>query len=232
MPKELIPKISCVMPVRDRDEIVGEAIQSIRNQTEKDWELIIVDDHGKNHQSLKEIVDSFNDDRIRLFQLTDENGIGISAARNFGNMMAKSEYIAVMDSDDVAYENRFDLTLKAFRKEKCDVVYGEIDYWYPETGEYHKRNNEYRARPFDGDILQKLNYIAHPSSAYKTSIGLEFPYNSFFRKSEDYNFFLRLVGQKKKFHFIDESLIKYRKHAGSITKSDNFLFDYETLAKK
>ena len=83
------------------------------------------------------------------------NGKGIACARNFCSMMATAKYLAVMDSDDLCYENRFELTLKEFAKNNPDIVYGECDLWRPETGEVKKRVGEFSSREFDFEYLKK-----------------------------------------------------------------------------
>jgi glycosyltransferase involved in cell wall biosynthesis len=96
-------KISVVIPCRDRDKLIGGAIESLLKQTEQDIEIIIVDDHSKNEDKTAEVIKKIADGRIKYFKLEDQNGKGIAAARNFGNMMAQSDYIATMDSDDICY---------------------------------------------------------------------------------------------------------------------------------
>lgn len=218
---ERTPKISCVMPARDRGHLISDTIQSILDQTIEDWELIIVDDHSKEGDSTEEVVKSFKDERIKYYKLSDENGIGIPAARNFGTMMAKSEYIAVVDSDDICYPDRLKLSLDKFETDNCDLVYGEIDFWNSETNEVRSRKEVepgFAAREFDLEYFKKSDFIAHPTVCYKRSIALDFPYNSFFRRAEDYDFLSRLNKFGYKFSFIDKSLVKYRDHEESITK--------------
>ncbi len=61
------PKISCVMPCRNRQSIIGETIQSIIDQTFSDWELIIIDDHSDPDDDTEKVVKKFNDPRIKFF---------------------------------------------------------------------------------------------------------------------------------------------------------------------
>lgn len=225
------PKISCVMPCRNRADIIDESIQSIIDQTFKDWELIIIDDHSAPDDKTEEVVENFNDQRIRYYKLDDKYGKAISAARNFGNMLAAGEYIALQDSDDLSYDYRFELTVEAFEKYKADVVYGDMDFWYPETGEVKKRTGEFAAREFSIDEFKKIDFIPNSSSAYKRILAVDFPYNTFFRVAEDYDFFSRLAKYGYKFHFINKSLYKYRVHEKSITKASKYQFNYGQLVK-
>jgi len=81
------PKISCVMPCRNREQIIGETIQSIIDQTFRDWELVIIDDHSDSEDKTEEVVKGFKDPRIRFYRLDDKYGKAISSARNFGNIL-------------------------------------------------------------------------------------------------------------------------------------------------
>jgi GT2 family glycosyltransferase len=65
----------------------------------------------------------------------------------------------------------------------------------------------------------------------KRSILLEYPFNSFFRRAEDYDLLMRLAKRGYKFHYIDHPLIKYRRHEGSITKEKKMLFNYGRMVK-
>ncbi|MCX6810745.1 MAG: glycosyltransferase [Candidatus Berkelbacteria bacterium] len=224
-------KISCVMPCRNRGDIIGESIQSIIDQTEKDWELIIVDDHSDSSDKTEEVVKSFADERIKYFKLDDKFGKAIASARNFGSVLSSSKYIAVADSDDLCYEYRFEETIKAFEKNDADVVYGDMDYWYPETGLIEKRDDQYKAKEFSLEELKQTNFIPHGTSAYKRQLAVDFPYNTFFRVAEDFDFFTRLAKYGYKFHFINKSLMKYRVHEKSITKQSRYNFSYGDLVK-
>ena len=227
-----MPVISCVMPTRNRDDLIGETIKSIIDQTFKDWELIIIDDHSGYFDRTENIVRSFNDPRIIYQKLTDENGIGIVAARNFGNMLAKAEYIAVADSDDIYYDCRFKETAEAFHGQGADIVYGDMEIWDSEKKQICKRSERYKTRKLDLECFKKYDYIPHPTVAYKRKIVLDFPYNSFYCRAEDYDLLARLAVNNFKFHFVDKLFVKYREHKGSISHQKNLNFNYAEMVKK
>jgi glycosyltransferase involved in cell wall biosynthesis len=212
--------------------MIGESIKSIIDQSFADWELLIIDDHSSADDKTEEVVKSFTDDRIKYFKLEDENGIGISSARNFGTVISTGEIIVVADSDDLYDKKRFELTVEMFNKSGCDLVYGDIEKWDPETGKIGDRGAEYRVRDFDLGHFKKYDYIPHPTVAYKRQIGLDFPYNSFFRRAEDYDFLARLVQHGYKFFFINSVLVRYREHKGSVTHEKSLKFDYSEIARK
>ncbi len=91
-------KISVIMPVFNAEKYILKAVQSILSQTEKDFELILIDDCGTDKSV--EIVSKLEDSRIRI--LKNNENRGIAWCRNRGIREAKGEYIALMDDDDLA----------------------------------------------------------------------------------------------------------------------------------
>lgn len=99
--------ISVVMTVYNtKEEYLREAIESILNQTYKNFEFIIIDDGSDDY--CEQVVMSYQDVRIRYYK---QDNKGISAARNYGTKLANGEYIAVMDSDDISLPERFEKEL-------------------------------------------------------------------------------------------------------------------------
>ena len=99
-----MPKISVVMPAYNAEKYIGEAIESILNQTFKDFEFIIINDGSVDHT--KEIIREYNDPRIVLLENDKNRGIVLSL--NKGLDAATGKYIARMDADDIALKNRFE----------------------------------------------------------------------------------------------------------------------------
>lgn len=226
----MTPKISVVMPCRDRGYLIAESIKSIIDQTYSSWELIIVDDHSGSEDKTEEIVNLFKDDRIFYIKLDDKFGKGIAAARNFGSMLAKGQYIAVADSDDISYPDRLELSVKELDL-GVDVVYGDIDVWNPKTGEISPKSERSASRDFSIEDFKLVDFIPHPTAAYKRIWIVDFPYNTFFRIAEDYDFFSRIEKYGAKFRFIKKSLVKYRSHQGSIGKQPGLGFSFEDVIK-
>lgn len=227
-----MPKISCLMTTRNRDDLIGESIKSVIDQTFTDWELIIVDDHSDEDDKTEAVVKSFQDQRIKYFRLYNEQGRGIPAGRNLATILASGEFIAIADSDDINYPFRFDLSLKEFKNKDIDLTYGNIDCWDLETNKIFSRPDEYEVRKFNLEDFIKADFIPNPTIMYKKTIGYNFPYNSFFRKGEDYEFISRLVVNNLKFSFIPESLVRYRVHQGSTSGQDAKGIKYASIIKE
>ncbi len=102
------PKVTVLMPVYNAEKYLKTAIESILKQTFSDFELLIIND-GSTDGS-EEIIRSFNDKRIRLFN--NEQNLGIIKTLNKGLNLAKGEYIIRMDADDISLPDRLELQVK------------------------------------------------------------------------------------------------------------------------
>lgn len=124
------PTVSVIIPTYNRAHLIGRSIQSVLDQTYRDFEIIVVDDGSTDNT--ENVVKTFNDSRIRHIKHKDNRGG--SAARNTGIKLAKGGYIAFQDSDDEWLPTKLEKQMKAFRKtsDEVGVVY---------TGFYRIENN-------------------------------------------------------------------------------------------
>ena len=90
--------ISVVIPLYNKEKSVRATLESVRAQSYKDWECIVVDDGSTDNS--REVVEQFKIEDLRFKILSQENS-GVSAARNAGIMAAKGEYVAFLDGDDI-----------------------------------------------------------------------------------------------------------------------------------
>lgn len=214
-----MPKISFLIPTYNRESKIGETIQSLIDQTEPDWEAIIVDNGRDN---TKQVVANFNDDRLRYLYLPKVHGIGASCARNFACMRAKSEIVAILDSDDIAYPARASITIEAFAKDpELDFFYGDFHIWDERTGEVKDRH--FPVYDYSFEKIQELNFIPHSTVAMRKKVLLDNPYNQFFKIAEDYDLFTRLAIKNYKFGSSHEKLLKYRLSEDNISVGEKKL---------
>ena len=89
-------KVSIVMPVYNRANIISQAIESVMKQSYTNWELIIIDDNSNDN--VAEVVNSFNNNKI-IF-VANSHKKGVCGARNTGLELATGDYIAYLDSDN------------------------------------------------------------------------------------------------------------------------------------
>lgn len=101
-----MPFFTVVIPTHNRAELLKEAIQSVLEQTFKDFELIVVDDHSSDNT--KDVVASFGNDHNIIYMMNDRTKGG-AGARNTGIFEAKGEWIAFLDDDDVWLPKKLEL---------------------------------------------------------------------------------------------------------------------------
>jgi glycosyltransferase involved in cell wall biosynthesis len=214
-----IPKISVIMPVYNTALYLKEAIESILNQTYDDFEFIIIDDASTDGS--KEIIKSYSDERIIVFE--NEVNKGYVFGLNYAISIARGEYIARMDSDDIAHLDRFKKQIDYFeRKTEIDL----IGTWYKVI------NSEKVIKlPERHDSLFELflnkNGIAHPTVMFKRSFFIEnnFYYDVNMMPAEDYELWVRFI-KIGKLANIPEVLLYYREHTNQIShtkrKEQNF----------
>lgn len=100
----ITPRVSVFIPAWNREALVGEAVASILAQRFSDFECLVVDDGSTDRTA--EVVAGFDDPRVRLER--NEKNLGIPATRNRGIDLARGDYLALLDSDDLALPDRLD----------------------------------------------------------------------------------------------------------------------------
>lgn len=203
--------VSVIMPVFNGSAFLKQAIDSILNQSFRNFEFIILDD-GSTDDSVH-IVKSYKDNRICLI----ENGrnLGVIRTLNRGLELAQGKYIARMDADDLSLEHRLERQIEFLDAHPNIVLCGT---WATSVGA--KRG--LLSYPTDHvDILFNLlfyNSFAHPSVMFRSSwIRQEgMRYSSSASHAEDFDFWTRIV-TKGEVANIPEILLKYRVHDSNIS---------------
>ena len=221
--KDECPRLCVLMPVYNGGRYLRESIASILAQSFKDFELLIIDD-GSTDDSVS-IVKSFSDPRIRL--VLNEHNIGVARTLNKGLELARGEFIARMDADDISLPKRFEKQLAAFNSCPEVVVVATkvqlIDSNSEDSGEWLEdvttSTHEEIVR-----CLPRANCIAHPSVMIKTAVARQYMYWDRNDPSQDYNLWLRLTANHLRIEKIDDILLKYRVHSQSITSESNHSF--------
>ena len=208
------PFFSIVMPYKDAYDSIGQAIETIRGQTYKNWELIIVND-GSDENMLLPILAHFKDERIRYYY---KEWSGIAQTRNFGNQKAKGDWIVVCDADDIWLSNRLKLTKRYIEKyPDRDFIYGGI-FWGSASGlavrEYWK------PMPLTAEKLREgKQVIIHGSCAYRRKVALETPYRREQKVNDDFWFIIDCWNKRYKFGIIQRPLMIYRVLPDGVSKT-------------
>ncbi len=212
-------KVSVIIPVYNNEDTIADSIESIKNQTYHNWELIIVDD-GSTDKSV-EICLRYQekDTRIRVIQC---NHRGVSAARNKGVLESKCDLIAFNDADDVWKEDKLDKQIRKMDQGEYGLVY--CRYAYVTTAiEKYIPSLDCDTKDLEGDIFEslwKVNKIGTPTILVKkqalNKVGM---FCEELHSLEDWEFVMRVAGNFE-IGFVDECLLiaDYKKNTGVNSK--------------
>ena len=200
----------------NRAHMLRETIDSILNQTFKDFELIVVDNYSTDNT--EEIIKSYNDKRIRYFK-NKNNGL-LAVNRNFAVKKSKGWYIAICDDDDIWLPRKLEKQIPEFEKDEQIGLVCSNGFSFNEAGKQGKMVKSISGY-FTFENLLINNTIICPSVIFKKNI-LEdigiFDESREILTGEDYELWLR-IAKKYKIRYIGTPLVKYRTHAGSLNKS-------------
>lgn len=222
-----MPKVSVVMPAYNAEKYIGEAIESILNQTFTDFEFIIVDDCSKDKTA--DIVNSYSDKRIRFYQ--NGKNMGVAATLNKAIQYANGDYIARMDSDDISKNTRLEKQFQFLEKNRnINVLATNVQVFGSNTNSWPSSENNDMLKI---DLLFN-SCICHPTVMfrYKSELEKDLHYDEYFDHLEDYELWERLI-QKNEFACLQEELFMYRIHSNQVTKKrDELLFEKYCVLKE
>lgn len=192
---------------------ITSAIQSVLDQSLCDFELLIVND-GSTDKTV-EIIKNFCDPRIRLIENDRNRGLGFT--RNVALKEAKGEFLAILDSDDIANPYRLEKQLAYLDKHPDVAIVGGsahiIDINGNKTGDtIIPPNNSDRMRA----ILLFTNTFVHSTATMRTAVFREIGGYPDHTVAQDYGLFVR-IAQKHKVENLPEYLVDYRMHDSNIT---------------
>jgi glycosyltransferase involved in cell wall biosynthesis len=212
--------ISIIIPTHNRGYIIKECIDSILNQTYKNFELIIVDDHSDDNTI--EILNNIKDSRLKIFKSEEKNGA--QTARNIGIKNALGDWICFNDSDDFWLENKLEIHIKYLKQ----MHYNKNIVFYTDCYKYDKSNNK--------KTRHELHHI-YLYSSYKSLLTGQGPMfqGLFLHKSliinnglldenvlsyQEWDTSLILARNHAKFFHIKKPLFIYNLHSGTTISKD------------
>lgn len=215
-------KVSVIIPSYNHEKFIGDAIESVLNQSYPHIEIIVVDDGSTD--GTQEILSRFQS-QINIMFMFQENSGG-SAARNSGIRVAQGRYICFLDSDDVFHPEKVERQIEFFNTNpEIGLVHTGAyvllkanegwKHWYTYTPPvFHSRDEQIKE-------LLKANYIACSTVMVRrdlfSQVGL---FNTKYDYAPDYDMWLRLLTCSD-FSSIPEALIHYRWHGGNQSRNLN-----------
>lgn len=201
----------------EKPEYMVASLESLFNQTHVPNEVILVED-GPLTDELYDIIGSYKKRYPNIFKsLPLTKNIGLGLALNEGLKVSKNNLVARMDTDDIAKPNRFEKQIKMFESDSTlSIVGSNVDEFEDNIDEVLSKrivpeNHE--------DILRfarRRNPFNHPSVMYKKSDVLSLGGYRDFRRSQDYDLFVRLLNSGFKGYNIQESLLYFRANIANL----------------
>ena len=209
MDKNLIPKISIIIPCYNAENYLEKAVNSIVNQTYKNLEIICIDD-GSNDRT-KEILLELQQKDDRIIVVSNEQNLKLIQTLNKGIEISTGEYIARMDADDVASPEKFEKQLNYLLKNNLDLC-GTFAYLLYDNKLRKKfktritlNNNVKLSSLFDSPLI-------HPTVLGVSNLFKEYGYNDSSNNYliEDYELWRRIIKLDYRIGILPEYLFEYR----------------------
>ncbi|MCD0491992.1 glycosyltransferase [Chromobacterium violaceum] len=219
------PLVSVILPVNKNNPHLEEAIQSIKNQTYKELELIIIANNCED--TFYSLLLKYQDQKTKIIRTSIKY---LPFSLNLGVHLSQGEYIARMDSDDISVLDRIEKQVKRFLNTPELSILGSNVEYINEASEFIGYSNY----PLDhSSIVNSFPFrcnLAHPTIMVKKEVVTTLGGYMYGSLSEDYDLWIRASRHGNfKFSNIDEPLLKYRIHKGQATNKSNayniFAFD-------
>lgn len=215
------PKVSVIMSVYNAELYLAESIESILNQTYKNFEFIIIDDCSTDSSLDILNIYSQQDSRIKILQKKQNKGTqGFIENLNWGINEAQGEYIARMDADDISMPHRFEKQVNFLDQNQSIFIVGaQIDL----IDKSNKVIGEKIAACNNNDIQKKMLktiQLYHPVIMFRNQ-NIKYREKTWY--CEDYDLYLRLITEGKKMANLNEKLLQYRILNNSISRNNKFI---------
>ena len=206
--------VSIIVPTYNTEKFIKLTIQSVQNQTYKNWEMILVDD-ASTDETIKIISELAKaDNRIKLFQLPNNSGNGF--ARNVALKKATGKYIAYLDADDLWFPMKLEKQIQFLKANKLPFTFS----FYDCIDEEGKTLNRRVEAPLNLTYNQLFfcNYIGNLTAIYDAEYFGKIVIEAT-QKRQDWRLWLTIVKQIKETKPVPESLAFYRIRKDSISSS-------------
>lgn len=217
MAEERHPAITVVIPTYNHARFLEQALRSVVEQSFSDWEAIVVNNYSQDNTV--EVVESFDDQRIRLVNFHN-HGV-IAASRNEGIRRSNADLIAFLDSDDVWFPTKLEKVVSFFQENSCiDVVCHDL-IEVSQAG----AKRLIKCKRLKGAVYEELLFVGNGLFTSATVVRGElikeiegFSEDPSFNSAEDYECWMRLAKAGAKFGQIQEALGEYNLVEGSVSQ--------------
>jgi len=201
------PRISVIMGVYNDEKNVGRAIKSILNQTYRNFEFIIINDGSTD--KTQEVIGSFDDERI--INVINKKNMKFTWCLNYGLDIARGEFIATQDSDDISMPTRLEEEIKVFENSSPNVaLVASFCRKIRDSGEIVSL-----AAPTEFDLIKKkliIKNLFHHNCLYKKTVVINLgKYKKNYLYAQDYDLWFRLIREGYEFRITPKELLLINK---------------------
>jgi len=214
-------RISVIVPVRDGEQYLAEALESILRQSAQPFEVIVVDDGSTD--ATPSVAAQYGP----AVRYARQPHAGVSAAVNLGVELARGDYLAFLDADDVWVADKLDLQLQALgQRVGIDLVFGHVaEFWSPELAE--------PARVALREPTAELpGYCRGTMLASRSAVGRVGPFDTRWTVGEFVDWYARAVELGLRSHMLPDVLLRRRLHVtNSSRRAQKARVDYVRIAR-
>lgn len=213
-----LPLVSIILPAYNCEKYISEAVTSILTQVYDNFELIVINDGSSDRTA--EILGTITDQRLRV--INNPGNQGLIYSLNKGIAESKGEYIARMDADDIATNDRIEKQVHWLLHHPDTSAVGcfirRIDESGAELPDWKLDRQTYTSTSIK-EAMPKENCLAHPTVMVRAAVLRHFGYNAKQKNIEDYDLWLRMLADDLVIEKIPQPLLYYRDHGSSVTNT-------------
>ena len=211
-------KVCCIISTYNtKKEYLEFAVQSVLDQTYKNFELIIIDDGSEI--PVKEVLKDFTDERISIYR--NETNKGQCYSRNFGMEIMDGEYMAVLDGDDAFHKDKLKEQVAYLEKHpNCDILATQFKYLSDNKKvtpfvRMTKNPEEYRVKLFwDDEKVLHSSVMVRSEFIKKNNV----QYDVRYKYATDYGFWCQCSKHKGRFSILNKYLAYYRMNSNQVSR--------------
>lgn len=208
--------VSVIIPAYNREKTVLNSVLSVLNQTYRDLELILVDDGSTDNT--KDVLKAIDDCRFHYYY---QNNAGACRARNYGIELAKGDYIAFHDSDDIWHKDKLEKQMIAIEKTNADILFCKLNQY--SNGVVEKVIPQNIDQGFL-DPVKNLFGIGTQTIIAKADVFKSLRFDEQLPRFQEFELLLTAAEHKYSIYCLDEGLVDYYIGDDSISSNPEKLY--------
>lgn len=196
--------VSVIIPNYKRIKELNRSLESVINQSYKNLEIIVIDDNSPNYLFIEELLNSFNDIRIKLIK--HKINKGGAAARNTGILNAKGKYIAFLDSDDSWHTEKIEKQYSIAEQYEFCLIYCRSNVISRNKKYIAPKNSISNSEALSNYLFVNNGFLQTSSIFISTEIAKKCLFDESFSRHQDYDFLFKVENKKIPIIMIHEVL--------------------------